>query len=200
MAVGAGTTDAVPDAMVQSSVQSSVQNGVSREVTFEDESGDSPIALELEVSPRHPSAFVTGAVGRRLPEVETCPYCGASGWMRDRLTAACAQCGAPFTAASAPVESFPRYASPLPPVAPVASSFAIAPVPSVPPSQTEQVLDAVASIPFGIWKRVPAYAFLALLLGNGMRCRGLAFSTNVALVVLVVVGLAGVVVSLQRNP
>ena len=184
-------------------VQSSVQNSVSREVTFEDESGDSPIALELEVSPRHPCAFVTGAVGRRLPEVETCPYCGASGWMRDRLTATCAQCGAPFTAASAPVESFPRYASPLPPMSSassVSSAPAFGPLQSAPASRTGDVLDAVASMPFGFWKRVPAYAFLALLLGNGMRCRGLALSTNIALVALIVVGLAGVVVSLQRNP
>lgn len=172
-----GTTDAPGAAMVQSSI--------AREITFEAESEATPIALELDRSTPHSPRFVTGAVravgtlGMRASEPDACVYCGASGWAMDHTGTSCAHCGAPV-----------RSMLP-PPVLAVQSSA---------PSLGEAVIDATTSIPFGFWKRLPVYAFLALVLGNGCRCGGLSGWTNVSLAVLVVVGVAGVVLSLQRNP
>jgi len=172
-----GTTDADRDAMVR--------NSFAREVTFEAETDAAPISLELDLSTPHSPRFVTGAVravgavGIRATEPGACPYCGASGWAMDRTGASCAHCGAPVR-------------STLPPPALAVESSA--------PSVGEAVIDATTSIPFGFWKRLPVYAFLALVLGNGCRCGGLSGWTNVSLAALVVVGVAGVVLSLQRNP
>lgn len=165
------------------------QNSIAREVTFEAEPG-AAISLELDLDrapldPREPPRLVTGAVPRmgtvgiRGPEPVVCPYCGASGWATDRRGACCMRCGAPL-------------GSTLAPPAPALQSPA--------PSVSEAVIEAATSLPFGFWKRVPAYAFLALVLGNGCRCGGLPTVTNVSLAVLVVIGLAGVVLCLQRNP
>jgi hypothetical protein len=69
------------------------------------------------------------------------------------------------------------------------------------PTTTSALVDAAREIPFSLWKRIPTYAFLAMLLGNGCKCGGLSAGTNVVLVVLVVVGLAGGFASLsQRSP
>jgi len=168
------------------------QNSIAREVTFEAET-DAAISLELDLdrgadrSPLESPRYVTGAtqrvgtVGFRAPELVACTYCGASAWATDHTGACCAQCGAPLGA------TLPPPAAPVVPP-PVSSSIGAA------------VADGMTSIPFAFWKRVPAYAFLALVLGNGCRCRGLSMTTNVSLVLLVVVGLAGVVLSLQRSP
>jgi hypothetical protein len=165
------------------------QNSIAREVTFEAET-DAAISLELDLdrrvdrSPLDSPRYVTGAtqragtVGVRAPEPVACAYCGASAWATDRTGACCVQCGAPVGATLPPAA----------PIVPASSSIGAA------------VADGMTSIPFAFWKRVPAYAFLALVLGNGCRCRGLSTMTNVSLAVLVVVGLAGVVLSLQRSP
>lgn len=175
-----------------------VRNSIAREITFEAESEATPISLELDLdrSPRHSPRFVTGAVGRvgiRATEPDACPYCGASGWALDRTGASCAQCGAPVRSSLPPVPPSSPYRSPIPPCP------AAAVEPSA-PSVGEVVLDATASIPFAFWKRLPVYALLALVLGNGCRCGGLSGWTNGTLAVLVAVGVAGVVLSLQRNP
>lgn len=157
------------------------------ELMFDDVPG---IPIELDIEPRRSTGFVTGAVGRTVPEIAECPYCGAPG-MTDHLSSTCARCGAPARATLPPLPPVSRYASvsPPPPAAP-------RPL----PSRADAVVDAVASVPFGFWKRLPSYAFLAMVLGNGCLCGGLSGRTNGFLALLIVVGLAGVVLSLQRRP
>jgi hypothetical protein len=159
------------------------------EVTFEAENDAGAPALELDVSRRLASAnaprFVTGAATSTaaVPEVVPCPYCGATGWAVDHAES-CAHCGAPVRGSLA-----------------VASPTASAPLlPATPPSVGEAVADAVADVPFAFWKRLPVYAFLAMLLGNGCLCGGLSGRSNAALALLVIVGVVGVVMSLQRRP
>jgi len=64
----------------------------------------------------------------------------------------------------------------------------------------ERVLEALAMLPVGLWKRLALYGFLFFLFGNLLRCGGLAMMTNVACALLVVFGLVGVVACAQRNP
>ena len=72
---------------------------------------------------------------------------------------------------------------------------------AVDPTRFDDALEVVHAVPLGVWKRVPAYALLAIFLGNVCRCGGLSFWTNVALMVLVCVGTAGLCASLvQRRP
>ena len=201
---------------------------IAREITFEADSEASPIPLELDLelgldrSPRHAPRFVTGAVaaagtvgavgtvGIRAPEPDACAYCGASGWATDRTGASCAQCGAPVRSTLPPLSPLSTvppvppsspYRSPLPPCPGAALELSAPSASSASPSSVgEGVLDAAASIPFAFWKRLPVYALLAMVLGNGCRCGGLSGFTNVTLALLVAVGIAGVVLSLQRNP
>lgn len=161
------------------------RNTAERELVFDDVAG---IPLELAVSPRRSPGFVTGAVGRTAPEVVECPYCGTPGWA-DHHSATCARCGAPVRATPPPPPPAPRLPSAPPPPAPLLAA-----------SRGEAIADAVATVPFGIWKRLPFYAFLAMVLGNGCLCGGLSGRVNVVLALLIVVGLAGVVLSLQRRP
>ena len=79
--------------------------------------------------------------------------------------------------------------------APIASEL------SADPTRFDDALEVVHAVPLGVWKRVPAYALLAMFLGNVCRCGGLSFWTNLALGVLVCVGTAGLCGSLvQRRP
>ena len=158
-----------------------------REITFDDVPD---ISLELEVVPRRSPGFVTGAMARNAPEIAACPYCGTPGWA-DTHASSCAQCGAPLRATQAPLPPPIRLPSyrPLPLAPPLAAA-----------SGGGAFVEAVASVPFGFWKRLPTYAFLSMVHGNGCLCGGLSGRSNVFLGLLVVVGLVGVVVSLQRSP
>lgn len=184
---------ALPRGMTDAKQPRMGHNTVAREITFDDESGAADISLELDVSPRHFPRFVTGATtAPSAPEIAACSYCGAVG----RGEPTCAACGAP----GAPVHA---TLPPLPRVSRYPSAFPTAPAPalSTPPSRGDAVIEAVSTLPFGFWKRLPAYAFLAMVLGNGCMCGGLAGRTNVTLAVLIVLGVAGLVVSsLQRKP
>ena len=75
------------------------------------------------------------------------------------------------------------------------------PAPRTLSPSVERVMESLAVLPMGVWKRVALYSFLFMLFGNLLRCRGLASSTNFGCVLLLVLGLAGMVaVSVQRNP
>jgi hypothetical protein len=189
---------------------------MAREVTFDLESDEGVPPLELDDARGRGPAFVTGATAAHVigaatvnaPERAACAYCGASGWAIYGARAACAQCGAPIPAAlpaEAPRSFYAsRYASPLPPTPPTAPAWgplpATARAPAWAPARTDDVFDALASVPFAFWKRLPVYAFLTLLLGNGCRCGGLSGWTNGGLAALVVLGVIGAVISLQRSP
>lgn len=69
-----------------------------------------------------------------------------------------------------------------------------------PSTRLDRAADLLALLPLAVWKRVALYSFLFGVLGNLLRCRGLAFSTNVACVALLVLGVAGCLASAQRNP
>lgn len=84
------------------------------------------------------------------------------------------------------------------PFAPNAQSEWRAPAPTS--AATARVLDTLAVLPVGVWKRVALYAFLFFVFGNLLRCGGLATFTNVACAILIVLGLAGLVACAQRNP
>ena len=53
------------------------------------------------------------------------------------------------------------------------------------------VLERMAWIPMGVWKRVALYPVLALVLGQGCGCRRLSLGADLFLVVVAGVGLAG---------
>lgn len=146
-------------------------------------------ALELDRSrsPVPTARFISLKEGDLAAASAGCPYCGAPSPAYPR---ACASCG--YQGTSLPVS---RFASVIPRSAAesVASSLA-------PPTRVDGFLDAMAAVPFGFWKRIPVYAVLAMLIGNGLKCGGLPTHTNVALVALFAVGLVGVIASLQRNP
>ncbi len=154
-----------------------------------DETDDpgSAIVLELDVSPRCFPRFVTGATAMSPPEISACAYCGALV----RGLPRCASCGAPVRAPFPGTPPVSRFLSPIP-RAPLAAMPA--------PSRSELFVDAVATIPFGFWKRVPVYAFLAMVVGNTFRCSGLSGRMNLSLAVLIVVGVVGAVLTLQRSP
>jgi hypothetical protein len=127
--------------------------------------------------------FVTGSPSRFEPAPVDCSYCGAP---RSPYEQECASCG---------------YRGALPPVSrvPSASVLPLA-VDGPPPGLLDTGVEALQSVPFGFWKRLTAYALLFMVLGNGCTCRGLALHTNLALVMLIVVGLVGLAASLQRKP
>jgi hypothetical protein len=156
-----------------------------REITFED-TADMPI--ELEVVPRRSPGYVTGAVRTPAPAVEGCPYCGTPGVRPHQSN--CENCGAPLHAMRAMEHER----------APISAGSSLPPAPPAPPAPGEAIVDGITSIPFGFWKRLPAYAFLAMILGNGCRCGGLSRHTNLALASLVVLGVVGLVLSFQRRP
>jgi hypothetical protein len=178
---------------------------MAREVTFDLQSDEGVPPLELDDARGRGPALVTGATAAHVigaatvnaPERAACAYCGASGWAIYGARAACAQCGAPIPAAlpaEAPRSRYgSRYASPLPPSPPFAA-------PAWAPARTDVVFDALASVPFAFWKRLPVYAFLTMVLGNGCRCGGLSGWTNGGLAALTVLGVIGAVISLQRSP
>ena len=68
------------------------------------------------------------------------------------------------------------------------------------PTRLARTADLFALLPLAVWKRVALYGFLFIVLGNLLRCGGLSFATNVACVVLAVLGVVGCVVTAQRNP
>jgi hypothetical protein len=183
---------------------------LAQEVTFDLESGEGMPALELDETRGRGPAFVTGATAAHVigaapvdaPARAPCAYCGASGWAIYGARAACAQCGAPIQTELPEAAPRSRYASPLPPFA--APAWGPAPTtacaPAWSPARTDDVFDALASVPFAFWKRLPVYAFLTLLLGNGCRCGGLSGWTNAGLSALLVLGVIGALISLQRNP
>lgn len=163
------------------------QRTVAREITFDDENLGPEVPLELGVVPRGFPRFVTGAAGANAPAIVSCPYCGAPG----SGLPSCAACGAPARATLEQAPRVSRYAPAVPPAPP--------PEPS-PSSPRGAFGDAVEAIPFAFWKRLPAYALLALVLGNGCLCGGLSGRTNATLALLIVVGVVGLLVALQRRP
>jgi hypothetical protein len=183
---------------------------LAREVTFDLESDAGVPALELDETRGRGPAFVTGATAAHVigaaavaaPARAACAYCGSSGWAIDGARTACAQCGAPIPTTLPEVAPRSRYASPLPPF--VAPAWGTAPraagAPAWAPARTDDVFDALASVPFAFWKRLPVYALLTLVLGNGCRCGGLSGWTNGGLAALIVLGVLGALISLQRNP
>jgi hypothetical protein len=183
---------------------------MAREVTFDLVSDEGAPPLELDEARGRGPAFVTGATAAHVigaatvdaPERAACAYCGASGWAIYGARSACAQCGAPVLTALPAEAPRSRYASPVPPFA--APTWGPAPTtagaPAWAPARTDDVFDALASVPFAFWKRLPVYAFLTMVLGNGCRCGGLSGWTNGGLAALVVLGVIGAVISLQRNP
>jgi hypothetical protein len=190
---------------------------MAREVTFDLQSDEGVPPLELDETRGRGPAFVTGATAAHVigaatvdaPERAACAYCGASGWAIYGARAACAQCGAPVPVALPAEARRSRYASPMPSFAtpawgPAQPAWGPAPTaagaPAWAPARTDDVFDALASVPFAFWKRLPVYAFLTLLLGNGCRCGGLSGWTNGGLAALIVLGVIGAVVSLQRSP
>jgi hypothetical protein len=151
--------------------------------------GPSP-RLELDYAPR------AVPIARFIPTRDVvdpatiavdCPYCEAP---LDRYRHACANCG--FAGKR---EAIPTQRISSSPSSPSSSSSS----PAV-STRTERGVDAIRTVPFEVWKRVPVYAFLAMLFGNGCRCGGLSTSVNAALGILLVIGLVGVAVSFQRNP
>ena len=163
---------------------------VAQEITLEPDSEGPAILLELDLSPRCVPTFVTGAAARSAPEIAECPYCGTPG----RGLPLCARCGAPTRATPPALPRATRYISPVP----LLPAGELSPL--SPPSRGEVFVDAITTIPFGIWKRLPVYAFLAMVLGNGFRCGGLSARVNAMLVMLIVIGVVGAVLSSQRSP
>jgi hypothetical protein len=148
---------------------------------------DSP-KLELDFS--RARVPIARFVSRREAELASmsgaarCTYCQtpAEPHLRE-----CACCGAPGGAAGVSI-------SPLAPSVPVPASA------SSRSRMDTHVLEPMRELPFGFWKRVPVYALLALVLGNGCRCAGLSLPTNIALTMLLAIGLVGSAVSFQRSP
>jgi hypothetical protein len=62
-----------------------------------------------------------------------------------------------------------------------------------------RVLEPLAVIPRGVWKRVAAYGFLLMILGNACCCVRLGIASTIALGVVVLVALAGVAATAQRG-
>ena len=75
-----------------------------------------------------------------------------------------------------------------------------APGPTTTTVGTAPLLDTLAVLPVGLWKRLALYGSLFGLFGNLLRCGGLSTSTNVACAVIVVLGVAGILACAQRNP
>jgi hypothetical protein len=60
------------------------------------------------------------------------------------------------------------------------------------------MLQALAAIPMGVWKRLALYPLLGIVLGQGCGCQRPSLLTDVLLALLAAVGLVGVVASLGR--
>jgi hypothetical protein len=118
-----------------------------------------------------------------VPELAPCMECGAP---LEPHAPACRYCAS----SHAPRAPIPAFAPP--PLAP--STFAPAP-----PAEPERFASTIASIPFGFWKRLAFYPLLAMALGNGCTCRGLSLGTNIALALLVSMGIAGVIMCLRNS-
>jgi len=154
------------------------------------ESGTAQPRIELDRTRRATPRFVTGAAGRFEPEPVGCPYCGVP---RSAHEQECASCG--YRGSMPPASRLPSSASVVP-----FDVHASSPSTLPPQSRLDVCIEALTSIPWGFWKRLPVYAFLVMVLGNGCRCGGLSTQTNVSLVLLILVGLAGVAASLHRSP
>ena len=142
--------------------------------------------LELQRAPRARPGFVTGVPSRFDSAALVCRYCGTT---RAASRPECATCGSATSLSLSPSPSSASW--------PGSASW---PPPPSRASRLEPLVDAMTTLPFGFWKRVPFYALLAMVLGNGCRCGGLSSGTNLSLAALLVVGLVGVGCSLQRNP
>lgn len=99
-----------------------------------------------------------------------------------------------FTATMAP-DSLVTPLVTTPPAASSSSAYG-------PPSQTlvARLLDELAMLPLGVWKRVALYSFLVLVFGNLLRCGGLSSTANVIFAGFTALGVAGVIACVQRNP
>lgn len=145
-------------------------------MVFEDE--DLPSA-EIELDIDHDNA---------VPELATsCERCGAP---MDLHASTCKFCSASL---------FPQ--APIPAVAPAPLSYAPPPpaFESQPVTRFDRIEDAIASIPYDFWKRVAFYPLLAIVLGNAFTCRGLSLPTNIALGVLIVLGVVGVIANVRQR-
>lgn len=71
---------------------------------------------------------------------------------------------------------------------------------STPVTRLDRARELLELLPVGVWKRLALYTFLFLVFGNLVRSRGLALSTNLAGVTVVVISLVALLSVTQRNP